>query len=634
MRKKLIGTLLLLSMVICLTALMPVCANAESGTIGENLTYVIDDDGTLTISGTGEVKYEDFWYSGISGEFVEKVVIENGVEMIGDQAFWDFYNIKSISIPNTMTMIGRTAFANCISLTSINIPDSVITIGDLAFSGCTSLSSVTLGKGLTAISLATFKDCSNLRSIDIPNNVKLIDGNAFEGCLSLTDVMIGDGVSYIETAAFGSCISLKNISVSADNDYFCTINGSLFSKDKKTLVAYAHGRTETTYTIPSHVTKIGNGAFYGNSSLSKINILENVTDIGYFAFAYCSGVKSFNVSESNKNYSSTDGNLFSKDNTTIVVYAQKKDESSYTIPDCVTLIERCAFAGAENLINVNMGRDVKIISIGAFSACINLCEIIIPNSVTEICDSAFLGCIGAKKLIIGDNVKSIGDSAFFRCESISNIVLGKSVKSIGDTAFYECMNLRDIVLGENIETIGNGTFGFSGLECINIPDNVIAVDEWAFEWCENLKEVRIGRGVKEISSNAFMGCYNLENVYYAGSEEEWNEIYIDDGNWDLLEANIYFNQDNTVVRKCSIVSAKRASGKINVTVENENVSGYIMLALYDNSGALLKVSKQPLTSSDSYSFPVSGSYQTAKARVFIWSDLAKAEALCEAYEVA
>ena len=155
----------------------------DSGSCGENVTWTLTADGTLTISGTGAMTDYTYdsrspWYSCRGA--IKRVVIQQGVTSIGNWAFWDCSGLTSVTIPDGVTSIGGDAFSGCTSLTSVAIPSSVTEIGGSAFSGCTGLTSVT-----------------------IPDSVTSIDGYAFSGCDSLTDVY------YAGTAADWAKISIS-----------------------------------------------------------------------------------------------------------------------------------------------------------------------------------------------------------------------------------------------------------------------------------------------------------------------------------------------------------------------------------------------------------------------------------------
>ena len=313
----------------------------DSGTCGANVTWTLDSNGTLTISGSGAMKdcaspSESPWYNNRG-------------------------QIKSVTIEQGVTSIGKGAFLYCSSLTSVSIPSSVTSIGNYAFQNCSSLISVTIPSGVTSIGDYAFENCSSLISVTIPNSVTSIGHLAFRGCSSLTD-----------------------INVDPNNKYWCSVDGVLFSKDMKTLVAYPRGRAGA-YKCPDGVTFIGDDAFVGCSSLTSVTIPNSVTSIGKYAFWYCSSL------------------------------------TSVTIPNSVT-------------------------SIGdyAFSCCSRLTSVTIPNSVTSIGSSVFHYCSSLTSVTIPNSVTSIGNSAFYGCSSLTSVTIPNSVTSIGIYAFYHCTKLKDV----------------------------------------------------------------------------------------------------------------------------------------------------------------------------------------------
>ena len=312
------------------TLIVAICATTlawadKSGSCGENVTYsFVSSTGTLTISGTGAMKdYNDYisqvpWYAYRSS--IKKVVINNGVTSIGDGTFESCTGLTSVTIPNSVTSIGSGAFASCRELTSITIPNSVTSIGDWAFYNCTGLTSVTIPNsvtsignyvfsgctGLTSIEIPNsvtsigdfaFADCKGLTSITIPNSVTSIGGMAFYGCTGLTSVTIPNSVTSIGSSAFSGCTGLRSINVAEDNLNYTSIDGVLYSKDKKTLIMCPNGKTGSI-TIPNSVTSIGGSAFYRCTGLTSIEIPNSVTSIGEYAFYGCAGLTSVTIPNS------------------------------------------------------------------------------------------------------------------------------------------------------------------------------------------------------------------------------------------------------------------------------------------------------------------------------------------------
>ena len=138
---------------------LEISASAETTTepqvwIEDNLTWTLDADGTLTISGTGAMKNYDYDSNQspvYNNSDVKKIVIEDGVTSIGDYAFRGCSSLTSITLPDSVTSIGDCAFVFCVGLSSITLPDSVTSIGDSAFKNCSSLTSITIPDSVTSI---------------------------------------------------------------------------------------------------------------------------------------------------------------------------------------------------------------------------------------------------------------------------------------------------------------------------------------------------------------------------------------------------------------------------------------------------------------------------------------------------
>ncbi len=203
----------------------------DSGSCGENVTYsYVSSTGTLTISGTGAMtnynsSNRPSWYNYRSS--IKKVVINNGVTSIGEEAFYNCTGLPSITIPNSVTSIGIDAFYGCEGLTSVTIPNSVTSIGERAFKYCYGLTSVTIPNSVTSIGDWAFSYCTGLTSITIPNSVTSIGDWAFMEC-TLTSITIGNGVTSIGDWAFYDCTGLTSMTVEATNPPYCG-NGYIVS---------------------------------------------------------------------------------------------------------------------------------------------------------------------------------------------------------------------------------------------------------------------------------------------------------------------------------------------------------------------------------------------------------------------
>ena len=215
MKKRLLSFVLAVLMI---ASLLPATALAagivDSGTCGAEVTWTLDSEGVLTISGSGDM-YDYYSSSGApwhgSSSRVKSAVIADGVTSIGEKAFCDCSSLTSVTIPNSVTSIGERAFSECTSLTSVTIPDSVTRIGERAFYYCTSLTSVTIPNSVRSIGKWAFRGCSSLTSVTIPNSVTSIDDGTFASCTSLTSVTIPNSVTYFGEWAFDDCTSLTDV---------------------------------------------------------------------------------------------------------------------------------------------------------------------------------------------------------------------------------------------------------------------------------------------------------------------------------------------------------------------------------------------------------------------------------------
>lgn len=152
-------------------------------TINAEVTWKLSEDGTLTISGTGDMVYS--WSYNYD---IKKVIIEKGITNISDNAFNECRNLVSVSIPNSVTKIEGYAFKNCSSLASVTIPNSVSDISFEAFKGCSGLTSITIPDGVTTIGDEAFSGCVSLTSITIPKSIISIGSCVFKNCYGLREI--------------------------------------------------------------------------------------------------------------------------------------------------------------------------------------------------------------------------------------------------------------------------------------------------------------------------------------------------------------------------------------------------------------------------------------------------------------
>ena len=420
----------------------------------------------------------------------------------------------AVTIPAVMSVSGSSlmvtnikyAFNGCTSLTSVTIPSSIISIGDFSFQGCTNLTNITIPNGISSIGYCAFNSCTSLTSITIPASVNSIGDEVFENCTSLASIMV-DG----------------------SNSNYSSKDGVLFNIDQSTLLQFPGG-ISGSYTIPNSVTNIGAFAFDYCSHLNSVTIPASVSSIGGWAFADCTSLGSITVDGSNSNYSSVDGVLFYNNQTTLIQCPAGKT-GSYTIPDGVISIGDGAFSSCLSLTDVTIPSSVTSIGWWAFEWCFSLKYIIIPDSVTDLGYYAFDDCTSLANVNIGNGVTSISENAFSDCTNLVSVTIGNRVTSIDWSAFGNCTSLKNITIPSSVTNIGESAFdGCTSLNSVTFNNSPTSIGEFAFYGCKKLSNVNFGDNVTSIGGYAFYGCTGLTSVNIPRNVTSIGQTAFDDCN--------------------------------------------------------------------------------------------------------
>ena len=534
----------------------------QSGTTGD-CTWTLDDDGTLTVSGNGEMG----GYGYYQWDNAKKVIINEGVTAIGENEFYACYDLESVSIPSSVKTINKLAFALDEKLTDVTISEGVTFIGNGAFYECKSLTSISLPKSVKTIELGAFSR-SGLKSLIIPECVKSLE--CVSGCENLTDVLVPAGVtdfskyvfynnrngliiytpngSYAQSRAEDLGIEVlepedypQDFSWTLDEDGTLTVSGKgnmqfgengkapwgtdikkVIVKDGITAIrsnAFTNCRNLTEVTIPNSVKAIGSGAFSGCSALTSVNLPNGLNAIKSSTFLNCLRL------------------------------------SDVAIPGSVKTIEYCAFDGCKGSKTLTFSDGVTEIGDYAFRGSESLTRVIIPSTVTSIGTEAFFNSLcpptvyGEK----GSYVQTYADENDLYFEPIENypalfswsvddngvltisgntqnyfsgpqartapwgkdvtaVVIKDGVKSIGNYAFYNCQKLKSITIPDSVTCIGDWAFeGCISLTTITLPDSITEIGYGAF-YNSGLKHLTIPDGVTEIFNFTFDRCPDLETV--------------------------------------------------------------------------------------------------------------------------
>ena len=373
------------------------------------------------------------------------------------------------------------------------------------------------GGKVVAIAHDGFSYCENIKSIEIPSTITSINNSAFYGCTSLK-------YNEYENAKYLGNESNPYVALIDPEEYditSCTIHP--YTKVIGDFVFY-NCTSLTSITIPDGVTTIGDSAFRGCTSLKNITIPDSVTSIGKSAFYGCTSLK-YNEYE-NAKY------LGNKRNPYVALIKIKKiknqDITSCTIHPSTKTIGGLAFYNSTSLSNIKVDESnntFKSIDGNLYSKDGKL----LIKYATGKTDASF---------VIPDGVTRIGEHAFSDCTSLTSITIPDGVTTIGDYAFSDCPELTSITLPDDVTYIGREAFSYCfSLTYINIPTGVTTIGDSAFFGCSSMTSIIIPDSVTTIGYSAFIACTSLTDVYYTGSEEEWNAINFD----ELTKANIHFN---------------------------------------------------------------------------------------------
>lgn len=257
------------------------------------------------------------------------------------------------------------------------------------------------------------------------------------------------------------------------------------------------------------VTAVADNAFK-SKGITSVVVPATVLYIGKAAFASCAKLLTITVDEANPAYSSSDGVLFDKTQTTLIQYPGGKTEP-YTIPSSVTNIWQWAFAGCVGLTNFTIPDTVVSVGDSAFANCLELQSLRIGAGVTSIGINSFAGCQKLSDLTLGTALANIGAGAFLACKSLTNVITPDAVTTIGLTAFAQCQNLTNVTLNEGLKSIGANTFQQTAITSITVPGTVTNLSS-AFATCQIITNIVLSDGIPSLGDMAFFNCYKLANL--------------------------------------------------------------------------------------------------------------------------
>ena len=531
------------------------------GAIVPIYTYTLDDANRATITGYSGNATALYIPDEIDGHEVvaigdrafenrtdlRTVMIPDSVTRINGNAFYGCSNLANVTLSKNLESMGSSAFGNCDGLTQIEIPKSLescdISYGSYGpFRDCDKLKKVKFEEGTTVIATMLFHHCTGIEEIEIPDTVTIIKDSAFEECTNLRSVQIPDTVTKIEPEAFQNCVGLTNIRIP---DSVTRIDGGAFygcsnlvnvtlSKNLESMGNSAFGNCDklTEIEIPKSLTSCD--IFYGSygpfrdcDKLKKVKFEEGTTVIATMLFHHCTGIEEIEIPDTvtiikdSAFEECTNLKSIQIPNTVTKIEPEAfyncTSLTTVNIPDTVKSIDKSVFSGCASLTEVHLPSTIKEMPVSAFYNCKKLTTINFPSTLTMIGNSAFSGCESLPEAILPSGVEKIESNAFKNCKAMKKAVVPDTVSSIGSSAFYGCEALADITLGSKLKKIESQTFyGCTVLPSIVLPYNVTTIGDSAFVNCTKLTQITVPRNTTSIASNAF--SYPKKMTMYGPSD--------------------------------------------------------------------------------------------------------------------
>lgn len=402
----------------------------EQGTVGD-LTWVITEDGTLTISGTGPIP-DNIRPWRDHRDRITRVVVEPGITSLGKFTLAYLDQVQELLLPDTLTEIGAMSIRGCDSLRQIVVPEGVTTIGNQAFEDCP------------------------LESVHLPS--------------TLTD---------LDSQAFRKMTSLKQITVAEGNPDYIVREGLLYWTIGGLYMLELCPNAFQSVVIPADVYGFTQAAFSGCTLLEELTLCDSKNwEPGNLAF--CTSLQRILVHDTNSLFTSVDGVIYSADGSTLVRYPGGRT-GAYEVPAGTQTIGRCAFEGCAGLTDVTLPDSVQAIDWQAFRDCTGLTRFTVPEGFTRIRRNVFYGCEGLRTVELPDTITVIEEHAFAGCLSLNQITLPRDLTELEEYAFYRCHSLSGLSLNAKLSVIGDYAFADSALQSVVLPSSVRILGQQAFE---------------------------------------------------------------------------------------------------------------------------------------------------------
>ena len=544
---------------------------------------------------------------------LKTVTLPSTVTSISTYTFKWCHDLESINLPENLTSIGSYAFQGCSSLESITLPKKLDTINMYAFNN-TSLKSIDLsyvrtidkyafaGTDIESLSILNynknnykvniknyaFANCTKLTTLNYNNETNNTNSdyfrNLFSGCSALSDVTLGSSCAILGEYMFENCTSLKTINLSKvgtikDYAFYGSgleeVNIASGTTVKKNAFEKCLNLVKVTFNNDANIST---GTFIDCEKLTTVVLptVTKLTTIPYDTFKGCKSLASFDFTDVKSIGESAFADTGFEELTipSTITVNDKAFSNSVKLTKVVLNspnVLEYVFQGCTKLDDVTFGEDFgDTITAGLFYGCSSLKSIEIPNNIKTVSAYSFRES-GLEEITIPSSVEKLQNNTFELCTNLKKAVING--KCVGSDIFYRCFNLTEVIFGDGTEELGGDMFAYDkSLAKITLPSTLKKIGYRAFEYCSALTSITIPASVTEIASVlgrsetpnsdpeknynlAFLGCYNLVEVYNLSSIEIVAGDKINNGGigWNakvvhtsIDDASILVNKDDYV----------------------------------------------------------------------------------------
>ena len=535
-------------------------------------------------------------YDMSEGEYIDKYGVKYNTARTKLVKLTD--NLIHYDILPTTKVICNNAFYNCSELKSISIPDSVELIGEIDFwvddefeefvvsplnRHFTTIEGVLYSKYKTKI--IKFPIAKSISYFSIPLSVSHIETDAFQCCKFVKSILIPHSVNSIHFSAFSECKNLEELIVDEKNKEFCSIDGVLYSKDKRKILRFPIAKKESDYQIidgvemiismafdtcinlenviiPESVTQIGFKAFFNCEKLTQLIVPKNVYLIEESAFSGCIKLNSLSVNQKNINFEIKDRSLIDVNENKLIFYPIQSNYVIYKVPNEVSSIGFNSFFFNCLLEKIYFPDTVKVIEQNSFFLCRSLIHVVLPKSVEFIRKKAFIGCQNLKSIDFGNSQTCIEMDIFDHCDKLELICIDYSENPIDNTLYEKLSRIyRD---NSSVKILKTAISSWHIYQTIEIITN--SIEDLIFFTDNNTTEQDIRKEFDD-----YYDCFvdMLEKSISKGSKKRVAHANSYLENWDYIEQMVYKN----ISMRSGFILKSNNNGSIKFIIEFDNSLG-------------------------------------------------------------